>query len=73
MSKLLRPFGVLWGTSQVESNSIDTSGYAFEDTCRNSLAISVVFLVSEIRVLKIEGYFHAEKMRKLFLRSGQQL
>ena len=33
MSKLLKPFGVVWGTSQVESNSIETSGYAFEDTC----------------------------------------
>ena len=31
MSKLLKSFGVLWGTSQVKSNSIDTSGYAFED------------------------------------------
>ena len=26
VSKLLKPFGVLRGTSQVESNSIDTSG-----------------------------------------------
>ena len=34
--KLFKPFGVLtvlWGTSQVESNSIETSGNAFEDTC----------------------------------------
>ena len=30
--KLIKQFGVQWGTSQVESNSIDTSGYAFEDT-----------------------------------------
>ena len=28
--KLLKPFGILWGTSQVESNSIDDDGYAFD-------------------------------------------
>ena len=30
MLKLLKPFEVLWGTGQVESSSIDMSGY-----CRN--------------------------------------
>ena len=30
MSKLLKPFDVLWGISQVESNSIDKSGYPME-------------------------------------------
>ena len=34
VTKLLKPFGVLWGISQVESNSIETSDYAFEDTCQ---------------------------------------
>ena len=29
MSKLLKPFGILWG-----SNSMDASGYAFEDGCQ---------------------------------------
>ena len=33
MLKLLKPFSVLWGISQVESNSMETSSYAFEDTC----------------------------------------
>ena len=33
MSKLLKPFGVLWRTSQVESISIDAGDYAFEDAC----------------------------------------
>ena len=41
--KLLKSFGVLWGTSQVESNSIAMCGYIFEDTCQNSLMIFVVF------------------------------
>ena len=44
VSKLLKPFGVLRGTSQVESNSIDTSGYVFEDIFQNALTIFVVFL-----------------------------
>ena len=51
MSKLLKPFDVLWGTSQVESNSIDTSGYAFEDTCQNSLTILIIFLASEFMIV----------------------
>ena len=55
MSKLLKvslkPFVVLWGTSQVESNSIDTSGYAFEDTCQNSLTIFIVFLALECTII----------------------
>ena len=68
MSKLLKSFGVLWGTSQVESNSIDTSGYAFENTCRNPLTIFVVVLAAEFapccwRVLETEEYFHPEKIR----------
>ena len=29
VSKLLKPFGILWG-----SNSMDASGYAFEDGCQ---------------------------------------
>ena len=51
VSKLLKPFGVLWGTSQVESNSIDMSGYAFEGKRRNSLAIFVAFLASEFTIV----------------------
>ena len=51
MSKLLKPFGVLWGTSRVESNFIDTSGYAFEDTCQNSLTIFIVILASEFTIV----------------------
>ena len=46
VSKLLKPFGVLWGTSKVESNFIDTSGYAFKDTRRNPLTIFVGVHVS---------------------------
>ena len=74
VSKLLKPFGLLWGTSQVESNSIDRSGYAFEDTCRNFWTIFVVFLPLSIRyfTLKIEEYFRPEKIRTLFVHSGQQ-
>ena len=44
---LLEPFGVLWGTSQVEINSIHTSGYAFEATRHYSLTIFVVILALE--------------------------
>ena len=53
MSMLLKPFGVLslWRTSQVESNSIDKSGYAFKDTCQNSLTILVVFWASEFTII----------------------
>ena len=29
--KLLKPFGILWGTSQVERNSIETCGYAVDN------------------------------------------
>ena len=29
--ELVKSFGILWGTSQVESNSLGASGYAFED------------------------------------------
>ena len=50
MSTLLKPFGVLWGTSRVDSNSIDTSGYALEDRCQNSLTIFMVFLASEFTI-----------------------
>ena len=51
MLKLLKPLGVLLGTSQVERNSIDTSGHAFEDACQNSLAILVVFLASKVMII----------------------
>ena len=51
MSKLLKPFGVLCETSQVESNSIERSGYAFEDTCQNSLMIIIVLLASEFMIV----------------------
>ena len=70
MSKLLKLFGVLWGTSQVESNSIDAADYALEDACKTSLTIFVVFwpqslryydnlLLVEQMVLKTEEYFHS--------------
>ena len=51
LSKQLIPFGVLWWTSQVESNSMDTRRYAFEDTCQNSLTIFVVFLAAEFTII----------------------
>ena len=51
MSKLLTPFGELWGKSKVENNSIDTSGYAFEDTSQNSLTVFFVFLASEFTIV----------------------
>ena len=44
MSKLLKLFGVLWGTSQVDSNSIDTSGYAFKDTIIHVKVLSLFLL-----------------------------
>ena len=45
MSKLLNCVeAVLRGASQVESNSIDMSGYAFEDTCQFFLTIFIIFL-----------------------------
>ena len=50
MSKLLKLFGVLWETRQVESNSIEASGYA-EDTCQNSLTIFIVSLASEFTIV----------------------
>ena len=49
VSKLLKPVGILCGTSQVESNSIDTSGYSFEIACRNFLVIFIVFWPGGIR------------------------
>ena len=45
MSKLLKLFGVLWGTSQVDSNSIDTSGYAFKDTITHVKVLSLFLLL----------------------------
>ena len=51
MSKLLTPFGELWGKSKVENNSIDTSGYAFEDTSQNSLTVFFVFLALEFTIV----------------------
>ena len=38
MSKLLKPYGILWG-----SNSRDASGYAFEDGCQIMWPISLYF------------------------------
>ena len=45
MLKLLKPFGVLWGTSQVDSNSIDSSGYAFQDTIIHVKVLSLILLL----------------------------
>ena len=51
VSTLLKPFDVLWGTSQDESKSKDMSGCPFKDTCQNSLTIFVVFLASEFMIV----------------------
>ena len=40
-----------WWTSQVESNSMDKSCYAFEDTCEISLVIFVTFLAPNFTVI----------------------
>ena len=63
MSKQLKSFGVLRGTSQVERNSIDTTDYAYEDTCQNSLTVFVV---------KTDEYFQPETIQTLFVHSGCQ-
>ena len=70
MSKQLKSFGVLRGTSQVERNSIDTTDYAYEDTCRNSLTVFFIFGF-EVYV-KTDEYFQPEKIQTLFVHSGCQ-
>ena len=41
--------GVLWGTSQAEINSTDTSGNSFGDACLNSFANLVVIWPQSLR------------------------
>ena len=55
MLKLLKPFGVRREISKVESNFIDTSGYAFKDACRNSLAIFIVVLALKFDIIACRG------------------
>ena len=40
--KLLEPFVLLWGASQIESNLIDASSYAFKHASLSSLAFFVI-------------------------------
>ena len=37
--KLLKPFGVLWGTRQNESNSIEENSFAFEDASYDNMLL----------------------------------
>ena len=39
MLKLLKPFGILWGTRQVESNSIEENSFAFEDASYHNMLL----------------------------------